>query len=173
MKEVWRDIADYEGLYQVSNLGRVKSLERCVQRKNKTTLKVKEKIIKVGITKDGYFRVKLSKQGISNNFSVHRLVAEAFIPNPDKLPQVNHKNEFEKWNNKVDNLEWCTQQYNIRFSRSVGVNQFDLKGNLIKEWNCIKEASKYTNIPSSNIVRCCQNKLNMAGGFKWEYKKEA
>ena len=106
MKEVWKDIKDYEGLYQVSNLGRIKSLSRFHYTgwgKNKGYIK-KEKILKPRYDKKGYQMVVLYKNGIGKNFKVHRLVAEAFIPNPNNLPQINHKDEIKR-NNIFTNLE--------------------------------------------------------------------
>ena len=101
MMEEWRAVPGYEGLYEVSNTGNIKSL-------------IKNKIIKYFINKKGYRLVSLSKNGIIKKFSVHRLVAQAFIPNPDNLPQVNHKDE-DKTNNNVDNLEWCDAKYNTNY----------------------------------------------------------
>ena len=105
MKEVWKDIQDYEGFYQVSNLGRIKSLGNSKTRK--------EKILKPIYHKQ-YYQITLSKNNIRIQYRVHRLVAEAFIPNPDNLPQVNHKDE-NKLNNYVDNLEWCDALYNNNY----------------------------------------------------------
>lgn len=114
MVEIWKDIKGYEGLYQVSTCGRIKSLARMVPFSNIHTSgyrQLKEKILKGGITKDGYNVVTLRKDNIGKIYSIHRLVAETFIPNPNNLPEVNHKDE-NKVNNHVDNLEWCTHQYN-------------------------------------------------------------
>lgn len=119
--EVWKDIEGYEGHYQVSNLGRVKSLQRMCKGGHNCTRIVKEKILKqyfCGRDKD-YLRVTLVKNSISKAITVHRLVAQAFIQNPLNLPQVNHKNEFEKWNNSVDNLEWCTAKYNCNYGTHI------------------------------------------------------
>ena len=103
-KEEWKDVENYEGLYQVSNLGRVKSLKD-------NNGKPREKIMKQGKTKNGYLRIMLCKNGKRERFLVHRLVANAFIPNPNNFKCVNHKDE-DKTNNCVNNLEWCTYQYN-------------------------------------------------------------
>ena len=102
LNEIWKPIEGYEGLYEVSNLGRVKSLKR---------LHTKERILSQFLNHRGYARVNLWKENKSRKYSVHRLVAEAFIPNPDSKPQVNHIDE-NKTNNSVENLEWCTQLEN-------------------------------------------------------------
>lgn len=113
VEEIWVDIKGYEGLYQVSNLGRVKSLERIDSLGHKR----KEKIFKPQKNK-GYLRVSLWKDGKGKKYSIHRLVAIAFIPNPDNLPEVNHKDE-NKFNNNVDNLEWCTVAYNNTYGTRI------------------------------------------------------
>lgn len=109
MVEIWVDITGYEGLYQISNLGRVKSLEKKAGLSNR-----KEKILKQHLDKDGYVKVYLCKNSKVRFLSVHRLIAEAFIPNPNDLPQINHKDE-NKQNNKIENLEWCSCKYNINY----------------------------------------------------------
>ena len=108
MIEEWRPIEGYEGLYEVSNLGRVRSLDRFYYRLHKGKV--------LSPTKDryGYLTVTLNCNGKSKTIKIHRLVAQAFLPNPDNLPQVNHKDE-DKTNNNVDNLEWCTAKYNVNF----------------------------------------------------------
>lgn len=108
--EIWKDIEGYEGLYQVSSLGRVKSLERIVSKSNGRRMYVAERILKSFFNR-GYEYVTLSKETKQPNLKVHRLVAEAFLPNDSTLPDVNHKDE-NKANNRVGNLEWCTKEYN-------------------------------------------------------------
>ena len=110
MTEIWKDIKDYEGLYQVSNYGRVRSLDRYdnVGRSRKGS------IMTVTDNGKGYRAISLSKNGARKTYKVHRLVAEAFIPNNDNLPQINHKDE-NRYNNHVDNLEWCSSKYNNNY----------------------------------------------------------
>ena len=110
MTEEWRDIAGYEGLYQVSNLGRVKSLENEFSKK--------QKIRKLTRRKNGYLKLQLHKNGVKKTIEVHRLVAEAFIPNPDNKPQVNHKN-CNREDNRLENLEWCTIKENVTYILTV------------------------------------------------------
>ena len=160
MEEQWLDIIGYEG-YQVSNLGRVKSLGNYKTRK--------EKILKQCIDKDGYLQVQLCKNGKIKTFKVHRLVAQAFIPNPDNLPQVNHKDE-NKENNIVSNLEWCTQQYNSEYSFAKPILQIDKDTNeIIREWASARQVERELGIDDSSIIKCCKGKLKTARGSKWRY----
>lgn len=126
----------------------------------------------------GYLRVYLWKNNKQKTYLIHRLVAEAFIPNPSKYLEVNHKDENKK-NNKVDNLEWCTRKYNMHYNglnmkrNSKKIIQYDRKGNFIKEWECIMEVQRQLGINNSNICQCCKNigKYKTAGGYIWRYKK--
>ena len=116
-KEIWKDIKGFEGLYQVSNMGEVKSLDRKVIQYNGYNYSeriYKGKMLKSAISRNGYKRVVLQNVNAKKNCCVHRLVAEAFIPNPNNLLIINHKDE-NKLNNQVENLEWCTQSYNINY----------------------------------------------------------
>lgn len=166
MKEEWRDIDGYEGLYQISNLGQVKSLKFG-----------KERIMKQKTTCHGYKAISLSINGENKEFPIHRLVAQAFIDNPYNKPVINHK-DCNKTNNNVDNLEWCTQQENIKYSYDLGritipttkkpVLQYDLEGNFVKEWYCLLDAiKKYKN---RHICECCRGKRNKASNYIWRYK---
>lgn len=112
--EIWKDIVGYENLYQVSNLGRIKSVERKSKTKGNSYRTLKERILKPAIVHNGYERVCLFKDKKGKCYRVNRLVAEAFIKNPNNLTQVNHKDE-NKLNNRVDNLEWCSASYNINY----------------------------------------------------------
>ncbi len=127
--EIWKDIDGYEGIYQVSNLGNVKSLERIIHRISRwgtpSPFIVREKLIKP-VNRNGYLYYNLSKNGVCTRMSAHRLVAKAFIPNPDNLPQINHKDETTD-NNCVDNLEWCDAKYNINYGNRTLHHSISLK----------------------------------------------
>lgn len=165
--EKWKDIAGYEGLYQISNFGRVKSLARVVESPRQESYPVCEKLMALQVNKrNGYVYISLSKYGKCKRYRVHRLVAEAFINNPNKLMQINHKDE-NKTNNNVNNLEWCTAVYNSNYGtcrersrigiiNAVGrrIVQYDKNGNKIAEYRTVKDAERETGIPNANI-RCC------------------
>lgn len=178
MKEIWKPIKNYEGLYEVSNLGRIKSLPR-------RGTGNQEKILKPKTTKFGYYEIVLIRHYNRKSCKVHRLVAETFIPNPQNKPYINHK-DFNGLNNHVDNLEWCTPKENTIYSRQRNrfinsdnlkkkkIAQYDLNDNLINTWNSITEASILLNIDKSHIGACCKQKkhYNTAGGYKWRYVNE-
>ena len=169
MKEIWKDKKDYEGHYQVSNWGRVKSIKFG-----------KERILKLTKDKDGYFFVNLYKNNKSKTFKVHRLVAEAFLPNTDNLPLINHKDE-DKSNNIVSNLEWCDVKYNTNYGtrnkrigksntngkRSKPVLQYTLDGKFVREWESYRECKRNG---FNHVSECCRGKLKSCGGFIWRYK---
>ena len=170
--EEWKPIPGYEGLYEVSNYGRVRSFKWSSN----------GKILSPGKDGSGYLFVTLCKDGKTKLRRMHRLVAEAFIPNPNNLPLVNHMDECKK-NNYFGNLEWCSPAYNnsygTRMERVVEkiskpVVQLDKKGNFISEFESLREASRRTGIADENICRCCNHKPGRysAGGFIWIYKDE-
>lgn len=189
-EEKWRDIAGYEGMYQISNLGRVKSLERQMKlnlNKDKNMIK-KEKILKPGKTgiRHNYLGVELLKKSKQKHKYIHRLVAETFIPNPENKPQVNHI-DGNKLNNCIKNLEFCSHKHNIQEAwnlnlisrvrkkgkehhRSIAVIQYDKDGNYIREWECIRQVEKELGIWGQNISKCCKGKYKSCGGFIWKYK---
>lgn len=179
MQEIWKDVIGYEGLYKVSNLGNVISINY-----NGTK---KSKLLAYHLNYKGYARVHLTKNKQDKYMSVHRLVAEAFIPNIKKYPQVNHKNGI-KVDNRVDNLEWCTNEYNFQHALNTGlikkkakgyhqpysksVNQYDLSGNFIKHWDYISDASKQLNISLTSIYNNCNNKVKKPKYYIWRYADE-
>jgi len=184
MKEIWKDIPNYEGYYQASNLGRIKSLERIIIRRDKKSYLQKETILKQAKNKKKYYQVGLSKNFKHKTISVHRLVAQAFIPNPDNLPQVNHI-DGHKENNCVDNLEWCDNLYNMQHSYKLGLRnnvlksliennktevlQYDLEGNFIKKWNSMVDIENSLHICNQNVSKVCKGTRKKAGGFIWKY----
>lgn len=118
--EIWKDIEEFKGIYQISNYGRVKSIERYVERNNKGKIKVKEKILKTYINKKtGYSYAMFSISGKNKIRHIHRLVAEAFIDNPNNKKDINHK-DCNRTNNYVNNLEWCTRSENIKYGFKYG-----------------------------------------------------
>jgi len=123
--EIWKDIKDYEGIYQVSNLGRIKSISR-VKWNRFQFINVEEKILKTSIHKTGYINIQLSKNSVSKNFSLHRLIAECFIENPEKKPCINHING-KKEDNSIDNLEWSTYSENNLHARKSGLNKISMR----------------------------------------------
>lgn len=180
MKEVLRDIKGYENIYKVSNYGRVYSIKR-------------KKFLKLRKTQRGYIKVDLHKNGNAKTYRVHRLVAEAFIPNPNNYPEVNHKDE-NKENNHVNNLEWCTKEYNLSYGTRIerlGYKRKSCKRKDIKDigspkeiictttnetFICIRRAEEKYKISHSHISACCKGKRKSAGkhpitGEKmiWEY----
>ena len=181
MREEWRDIQGYEGMYQVSNLGRVRSLDRQVECKNSIRF-YKGKILSHCEDDKGYIRVLLSVAGKHKSCQIHRLVAQAFIPNPSNLPEVNHKDEKTS-NNCVDNLEWCTKIYNLYYGTGMerskkaqhkkAVIQYDMEGKFIREYESLAEASRdaVKKRDIKTIVNCCEGKFKQAYGYIWKYKE--
>lgn len=177
MNEIWKDIKDYEGLYQVSNLGRVKSLERLTTWQDRGRRIMPQRIMSLEVTRQGYLRIMLAKEGTRTRFQVHRLVAAAFIQNPNNLPFINHKDE-EKANNVVENLEWCTSQYNNTYNdRAIKANewrrrkiiQYKLNGEYVATWESISKAARETKTNASNICECVNGNRNKTrNGFMWK-----
>ncbi|HEY5586670.1 MAG TPA: NUMOD4 domain-containing protein [Ruminiclostridium sp.] len=167
--EIWKDVPRYEGMYKVSNFGRVKSYAKGY-----------EKLLKPqrdGHVGEIYLKVVLYKNKTKINKKMHRLVAECFLENPNNLPQVNHKDEV-KTNNHYKNLEWCTCSYNNGYGSKpsktterlgIKINQYDLKHNFIAKWGSALMAEKYLGIRNSNIGACCKNIRKTAGGYIWEH----
>lgn len=163
MEEIWKPVAvkGFESKYEVSNLGRVKSIG--------TYNTCKKGILTPMIDTSGYEHVMLFNNGIKKDISVHRLVALTFISNPEELRYVNHKDENIR-NNNVENLEWCTNAYNVAYSLGKSVKQYSKKGELIEVFNTIADASKKLNIPTTNISKCCKGLRKSAGNFVWKYE---
>lgn len=176
--EEWRDIKGYEGLYQVSNFGRVKTLTKIIHSSKRSDFVVKEKVLSTRPNNRGYIMVGLHKEKHFKLALVHRLVAQAFIPNPNNLPQVNHLDE-NKNNNCVNNLEWCTNKENHNYGtghirtaqkQRKKVYQYDLNGNFIKEFEGVTQAEKELKI--HNISQVCLGKYKQSKGFIFRYTKK-
>lgn len=182
MVEIWKNIDGYEGLYQVSNCGRVRSFDRWVIGKSNSKRLMKGRIMKLIKDSKGYLHVQLCKNGKINCYLVHRLVAQAFLDNPNNLPIINHRDEC-KTNNVVENLEWCTASYNMNYNdgqkrRGVKkingklakkVNQYSLEGQFIKEWESAHEVQRQLGYSRGNISTCCLDKRKTAYGYIWRY----
>lgn len=180
MQEIWKDIPGYEGYYQISNTGRVKSLSRKINYNHPKFSKrsMEEKILSPKIT-NGYLGINLYINKKRRSFLIHRLVAEAFIPNPLNLPQVNHKDE-NKFNNSVNNLEWCTLEYNLLYgtgakrsleSRTRPVLKFSLDGIFLEKYPNQSIAAAKNNANQANISKCCNGHIKSCKGFVWKYEE--
>ena len=165
--EVWRDIEGYEGMYQVSDKGRVRSLKFG-----------KERILKPGRLKNDYLYVNLCKNGEAKKYYIHRLVAQAFLPNPDNLSQINHRDEI-KTNNCVENLEWCDSKYNNNYGTHIQrqvekvsktVLQFTKSGEFVREWKSVADVKRNHRYTHAHISECCLGKYKSSHGFFWKYK---
>lgn len=148
MKEIWKPIPEYEGLYSASNIGRIKSEQTTVRRSNGRLFNKKEKILRLCYTVNGYYSVNLSKEGKRKTRFVHRLVLQAFLPNKENKPHVNHK-DGNKINNNVANLEWCTPRENTLHARDYGLQGFILNHTSAKAIRVLYENGfKYLEIAS-------------------------
>ncbi len=182
MDEIWKDVNGYEGLYQVSNYGRIKSI-KYTNHKGKKPI-----ILKQSKSNSGYYHVQIYKNRISSTRTVHSLVAKAFIPNPLCKSEINHI-DGDKANNTVSNLEWVTRSENIRHSFNIGTHvppmtgrhdlnkrprpiaQYDKNGNFIRAWKSISEASKSIDGKnhSTGIYCCATGRHKSANGYMWRY----
>lgn len=174
--EIWKDIEGYEGYYQVSNMGRVRSLDRLDRMGRKWISKIK----KLQVDTKGYLYVSLCKNSVKRRFFAHRLVAKAFIPNPYKKPEVNHI-DHNPQNNISSNLEWCTRQENVDAAMEFGkyddickrVYQVDpYSSKIVNEFYSVTEAANYMNCSRSSLLDACVGRSKGSCGFVWVYDKE-
>lgn len=192
MEEIWKPVKDYEGLYEVSSMGRVKSLN--YRRTGK------EKVLKGKLNNSGYLKVTLCKEGKAKEYFIHRLVAIAFIPNPDNLPCIDHINTI-KTKNEVVNLRWVTYKenndnpltkkksienhadmsgsnnpfygkYGKDFPTSRKVIQLTLEGELVKIWDCILDTKRQGGFSHDCVSACCKGKQKTHKGYKWMYYED-
>lgn len=183
IEEIWKPVVGYEGIYEVSSLGRIKSCERTLIRSNGRKTKFPDKLMKPSINHKGYEIIDLRNKGSRQGGFVHRLVGKAFIENPHNKEQINHKNGV-KTDNRVENLEWVTNQENMKHAYKNGIRnndslaksnrkkvcQLTLEGRLIRTFNSIGDAIETTGV--KNISAVCRGVRNEAGGFKWRYSTE-
>ena len=192
-QEIWKDIEGYEGLYQVSNLGRVRSVDRIILRSS-TPQFSKGKNISQQPLNSGYMVVSLWNKKKRKAFTVHRLVANAFLPLQQGKDEVDHINGI-RTDNRVNNLRWCNRKENVNFpiarskylssnkeriehirmakaKHSLKLVQLTLDGTIIKEWNSVKQASKSLGIQENNVYAVCIGKRKSTGGYKWKYIKD-
>lgn len=155
MNEIWRSVKDYEGLYEVSNLGRVRNCRT-------------GRVLRLWKDKYGYLLVGLHKDGVRKHCLVHRLVAQAFLPNPNNLPQVNHKDE-NKENNRVENLEWCDGFYNQTYSNGKTVYMYNLSDSLCGLWSSTNECGR-NGFDQASVAACCRGDKTKYKSFKWSYE---
>ena len=185
--EIWKPIKWLLNYYEISNLGRLKALKRFYKNNKGTLVEIPERIISQSLD-NGYFRTEISIQELGKKtfkISVHRLVAEAFIPNPENKPHVNHK-DGNRSNNLVSNLEWCTQKENVRhamdvlgckFQNNLGkvghnrrkIRQIDVTTNkTVKIWDSVLDAKRAIGI-GSVIFKCLKGEQKHSSGYKWKY----
>lgn len=185
MIEIWKDIPNYEGLYQVSNLGNVKSLDH-YSSNGFTDILYKGRLLKQQKDKYGYLSVVLYKNGKYKRCKVHRLVALAFIENLYDMTEINHIDGNKK-NNNVSNLEYSTRSLNNKHAYSIGlkspklgtdnnlskgIEQLDLNYRLIATWSSARDIARVLNIDDSSVIKCCKGKRKTTGGYLWRYANE-
>ena len=187
-EEIWKSATGYEMSYEVSNFGNVRSVDRFVNNKNGIPNSIRKgRRLKPFKTSTGYLRLALKINGRGENHFVHRLVAEAFVPNPNNYPCINHKDENPA-NNRADNLEWCSHKYNNDYggrkskvfkSRETnqkgfkGVRQYSLDGQFLHEYASAYHAARALKMCVPNIGKCCRMNSSKyhAHGFLWRFSE--
>ena len=149
-----KDVKEYEGLYAITSCGKVWSYKS-------------KKFLKPGVGSNGYLSVVLVKNGEKKSHNIHRLVADAYLPNPNNLTEVDHIDN-DKTHNYLNNLQWITHRDNVRKGRNKPILQFDLDGNLIREWDCASDVGKEAR---HNINKCLTGKTKSAYGYFWKFKE--
>ena len=179
--ENWKPVKGYEMFYEVSDKGRIRSLDRVTVFKDGRIRKFYGKILECStVNNSGYLTIGLHNNGNSKTFLVHRIVAEAFIKNPHLCNEVNHIDQ-NKLNNSANNLEWCTHRENVNHGDEIergakkqrrSFRQIDLNGKLIKIWNGFKQMQRETGIQRKSVYDCCIGKRESYMGFRWEYVED-
>lgn len=178
MEEIWRSVKGYEELYQVSNYGQIRSVDRFVGYRYKGKQRIYKGRLLKQVERNGYLSVSLSKGNNIKQKSIHRLVAEAFLPNPSNLPLVNHIDENKK-NNMVSNLEWCSCAYNTNYgsgrkkqaeSQQKVVLQYDKDGNLLNQYPSATIAALKNGYNLKTISQCCRGRTKSAYNYIWRYR---
>lgn len=164
---MWKAIKNYEGVYEINKLGEIRRVKT-------------GKILRGYVGPDGYKRVGLTVNCKTKPYLIHRLIAIAFIPNPNNYPCVNHKDE-NKSNNSLDNLEWCTYKYNLNYgthnlraneSRKKPILQYSKNGEFIREWKSVTDLKNETGMDITHVSSCCKGKRKTANGYRWQYKNK-
>lgn len=183
--EEWRPVVGYVGLYEVSSCGRVRRLETVIKHNKGGLRKWNGRMLKLVLRNKWYYFVSLCKDGIRRDLAVHKIVAEAFIPNPNNYQYIDHI-DTDRTNNNVSNLRWCTNKMNQNNpitlvnkskaqinnpNRSKKINQYTLDGILVKTWPSLMEIERELKVSRAGIAKCCNHKKNYktAYGYKWEY----
>ena len=178
MEEIWKDVKGYEELYQVSNYGQIRSVDRTVGYRYKGKQRIYKGRMLKQVVRNGYLSVSLSKENKLKQKNIHRLVAEAFLPNPFNLPVINHIDENKK-NNMVSNLEWCSCAYNTNYgsgrkkqaeSQQKVVLQYDRSGNLLNQYPSATIAALKNGYNLKTISQCCRGHIKSAYNYIWMYK---
>ena len=175
MQGIWKDVEGYEGIYQISSFGNVKSKRFWLGNR----YIYRDRILKTSKSSSGYLQVIFSKDGKTKSKFIHRLVAFAFLENKNNYEEINHKDE-NKENNNVNNLEWCNRKYNMNYGnikeklankKAKKVAKYNKNESLLKIYKSIKKASIDNNVQSNAIVACCKHKkgYKTCGGYRWEY----
>ncbi len=167
MTEIWKRVEGYEGYYEVSNEGRVRSIYRIIERKNGIPQTIKDKLLSMHENDHGYYCLNLSREGSGTIKKIHRLVAETFIPNPGKLPEVNHIDEV-KTNNFLDNLEWCTSQHNVEHSQAKHYILISPEGEKVEIFN-LSKFCRENKLSNANICGVITGKRKQSAGWRKYY----
>lgn len=180
MKELWLPVVGYEGLYEVSNQGNIRSVARRIPHSKKGYTRVFYGSVLTPITnksRNNYCYISLKKDGKKKNLLLHRLIAQAFIPNPENKNQINHK-DYNPCNNAVNNLEWCDSKYNLNYSlcnrkdqkgkHGRKVTAYDMSGNLIGSYNTVREAARQLNVYGQNICSILSGKNKWIKGYTFK-----